>query len=365
MPSTKSTVGRTRSVCAGSRPSDRIPGVSVLLALGALALLPACQFNEERALSEPAAWGRELPFVTPAIETTPVAAQGDAADDSVVLAGSESGWIVGTDKQYGLRIYALDGTEVQDLPVGRVNNVDSVRRASDEYLLAASNRTTQTIDLFIATFTADAIDVRQVGSLALPLEVPYGLCMATAGDGAIVFVGDKAGRVQEWRVDADLSGRLLREHRFDSQTEGCVVDELSGTLYVGEEAAGIWAVDLATEKRVLIDAVGAGRLTADVEGLDIYRGDDRVLIASSQGDHSFVAYRLPGGKPLNHFRVRASADRGIDGVSETDGVAISHEPLPGFPAGVMVVQDGYNRQPTAPQNFKIIDWREVSALLAR
>ena len=42
----------------------------------------------------------------------------------------------------------------------------------------------------------------------------------------------------------------------------------------------------------------------------------------------------------------------------------------GFPQGLLVTQDGFNSKPGLEdeyetQNFKVIDWRDVEALLAR
>jgi 3-phytase len=54
---------------------------------------------------------------------------------------------------------------------------------------------------------------------------------------------------------------------------------------------------------------------------------------------------------------------GIDGVSETDGLTVSAAALPGYPQGVLIVQDGRNQLPQQPQNFKVVDWRKVQALI--
>lgn len=59
------------------------------------------------------------------------------------------------------------------------------------------------------------------------------------------------------------------------------------------------------------------------------------------------------------FNVAANLDKGIDSAGETDGLTVTPAALPGYPEGTLVVQDGYNRMPLQPQNFKIIDWHEV------
>lgn len=329
---------------------------------------------------------RKIQAVQPALETEPVDTAGDAADDPAVLAGSRGrAWIVGADKQRGLRAYDLQGRQIHFLPRGRLNNVDAVALEEDRFLIAASNRSAKSIDLFLADLAAGRLEFR--AAVPLDLDDPYGLCMGVLPDERIaVFVGDTGGRVETWTIDpAGLSGRLWRTLEFDGQTEGCVYDPASRRLFVGEEARGIWSVEPGSGERRLFDAVGAGLLTADVEGLDIYQGaGGRRLVASSQGDDSFVVYFLgdssndalgdaahdppggpkiggptTGGPPPTKFRIVADRHAGLDGASETDGLAVTAKPLPGFPRGLLVVQDGRNRAPDANQNFKVVDWRNV------
>ena len=37
--------------------------------------------------------------------------------------------------------------------------------------------------------------------------------------------------------------------------------------------------------------------------------------------------------------------------------------LPGYPRGILVVQDDGNPKPEQDQNFKLVDWAEVEAAL--
>lgn len=289
---------------------------------------------------------------------------GDAADDPVVLVFDDGNdaWIVGTDKQFGLRVYDLDGNELHALATGRLNNVDAVELDSERFLIAASNRTIPAIDLYEA-----APGQQQIGLVArLPLDLvePYGLCMADIGNRTFVFVGDKTGVVQQWLIADAWQGSLVNTYRFASQTEGCVVDAESKTLFVGEEARGIWAVALGNTTMKLLDSTEREYLVADVEGLDIYDdGGTKLLIASSQGDSSYVVYELPAGNPVLKFRIADNKAQGIDGTSDTDGIAVSSAALPGYPAGMLVVQDGYNVAFFRNQNFKVVDWREIAALI--
>ena len=345
----------------------RRPWFAAAIPLAAM-LLSACQFNEARVLAGNDGYGNRLASVSPSAETTPVASPEDAADDSVVLvsASGRSAWIAAADKRFGLRVYELSGTELPALaaPVGRLNNIDAVSLGPDRFLLLASNRTRPAISVFDATISGNRLEIVELPEQPLELAEPYGLCAGTLAGTHHVFVGDKDGEVQQWRLDAAGSARYVKSYRFATQTEGCVVDAEASRLFVGEEAAGIWAVNLADGTMSLVDEVGAGRLIADVEGLDIYHGNGkRLLVASSQGDHAFAVYALPDVTPLLRFRIVADESTGIDGVSETDGIAVTSRALEGYPAGILVAQDGYNVAPAENQNFKIVDWRAIEALL--
>ena len=355
----KNMVAPTRWDCASPRYKRRLRAGLSLLVAGALA---SCSASGPLDNNGP---GETLPVVAPAAETEPVKRFGDAADDPAILvAMNRVAWIAGTDKKFGLRIYDLEGKELHALATGRLNNVDAVAIGDSEFLLAASNRTTISIDVYRADIASNSVEL--LNAIALDYEEPYGLCMTAGEDGIEVFVGDKTGRVEQWSIDSGYAGTRVAEFAFDSQTEGCVFDADRRVLFVGEEERGIWAVDMQSGTKTLLDEIDAGRLTADVEGLDIYRDDERsLLLASSQGDNSFVVYDLDSYRPLLRFRVGDNVQARLDGVSETDGIAATNRALPGFDQGVLVVQDGRNTAPRARQNFKIIDWRDIDALLPK
>ena len=317
---------------------------------GLIMLISAC------ASSQPA----QVASVVPDFETEPVANEGDAADDPAILVDGPVVRILGTNKRAGLALYDLTGAERTFLASGRVNNVDALPLEPGLFLAAASNRTETALDLYRIDTGRDRIELL----LRQPLDMidPYGLCMGQTPEMS-VFVGDKEGKVERW-VLQDEALELQQTLQFDGQTEGCVYDPVDGVLYVGEEERGIWAVNLnGDESRHLLAATDGADLVADVEGLDIYRDDQgrRFLIASSQGDDSYLIYSLPGGRKLLKFRVVDDPAAGLDGSQETDGLAVTSQSLPGYPGGLLVVQDGENAPDN--QNFKGIDWRRIEALV--
>jgi 3-phytase len=136
---------------------------------------------------------------------------------------------------------------------------------------------------------------------------------------------------------------------------------------MGEEDEGIWLAkaepSAQTEAKLIINV--GDILKDDVEGMEVYYGEyTNYLMVSSQGNDSFVVYGLWDDYPmLTNFRVDMNLRNAIDGVSETDGLTVTSIALPGFPMGALIVQDGRNRLPQQPQNFKVIDWRQVQALI--
>jgi len=307
-------------------------------------------------------------------QTTPVAAFGDAADDPAIWINEQdakNSLILGTDKRRGLMVYDLAGNKVQSLNIGRLNNVDvrqhqGINNETHTWI-TASNRTLNSISVF----TVDSDNqVNHVTEIATNLPEIYGMCMYSSESGYYVFVNDKSGLFQQYKLtgeQSNLSGELVREFTLPSQPESCSADDNLGQLFAGEEDAGIWyigAEPTAGNKAVKLQSVNE-QLVADVEGMEIYHANDaRYLVVSSQGDNSYVLYKISDDKEpslsfTGKFNVIANLDKGIDGVGETDGLTVTATALPGYPEGMLIVQDGYNRMPLQPQNFKIIDWREV------
>lgn len=315
-----------------------------------------------------------LPQVHAVIETPPVDRFGDAADDPAIWynkAQPMMSRVLGTHKRYGLMVYDLQGNELQTFASGRVNNVD-VRYGIDiggktMDIAAASNRSNNSISLYgINRVTGD---VSWLSDVATDLEDVYGLCMYQSQTGIYVFINDKGGRYQQYRVTGGQlpEAEKVREFLLPSQPEGCVADDTSGRLFMGEEAAGVWLIAADPDKSAKPEMIlrTGGVLHADVEGIAIAKANalhkrDYLLI-SSQGNNSYVVmeadspYRIRGA-----FRVGINGADGLDGSAETDGLEIiSHNFGGTFDAGLMVVQDGFNLMPQEPQNFKYISWREV------
>jgi len=353
------------------------PGVAAATALGLW--LAGCAGFGSDAPKDGTPSGTPVPA---AHETVAVATvNSDAADDPEIWADPRDpnrAVIFGADKKAGLYAYGLDGQVRAFLPEGPLNNIDLrdgfMVGGKAQVLIAASHRSRGGALLFL--MDPDTLDVRTWGLVPVPVSEPYGLCMARRGDDVVVIVVGKDGDVRQVRV-RDQGGEPVgvEEQSFavGSQSEGCVVDDETGALYVGEEMKGIWRYSLdptAGGARTLLEAAPSPRLTPDVEGLTLLRDlDQTFLIASSQGDNAFAVWRVAGEAADYQGRFSVAAAGDVDAVSGTDGVAALGGPVGPYAEGLIVVQDDADTEGAssevrrARQNFKLVDWRAVKSAL--
>ncbi len=323
------------------------------------------------ALAEP------LPVLTPLVQTDEVPSLGDAADDPAIWLHPDEpsrSRVLGTDKQGGLLVYDLQGRQLQDLRVGRLNNVD-LRAGFDlggqrVDLAVASHRDGNALQFFAIDRASG--ELSDLGLAPTALSDIYGLCLFQQPDGVIhAIANDKDGTFVQYRLDGS-SGRvqatLARQFKVASQPEGCVADDRNQRLFVGEEDVAVWTLDARAEAPAeLQQVIAAGdRVRADIEGLAFYQGEQRdYLVISSQGNDSYVV--LDGQAPYavrGAFRIGLDAARGIDGVSETDGLEVTSANLGGpWSQGMLVVQDGRKRMPEGRQNYKYLPWSAVAEAL--
>ena len=332
----------------------------------------------------PAAAPPKVVAVTPRVESVPANSFGDAADDPAIWAHPTDparSLVIATDKKAGLYLYDMQGQVVQFLPDGKMNNVD-LREGFDldgqpVVLVTASNRTDKSIAIYrLDTEKRQLVNVAD-GVQPTGMGDPYGLCMyrSISDGGTYVFINGDDTAMRQWRLVASGDGKVRTEHvrdlAFDSQTEGCVVDDATGTLYVNEEDVAMWRMSAdpaAGEARTAVDRVDANpAIKDDLEGVGMYDlGDGRgYFVVSSQGNDTYAVYRREGKQEyLGSFAVVADPARGIDGISETDGLEVTSRNLgPGFEHGAMIAQDGRNVMPVENQNYKYVSWEDIAKAL--
>lgn len=335
--------------------------------------------HRARLAWQPQALAQTAPIISlpAAAETDAVPSLGDAADDPAIWVHPRNpaqSRVLGTDKKGGLLVYDLNGREVQDLRVGRLNNVD-VRSdfrlgAKQVDLAVASNRDRNSLHLFAIDRVSGML--ADIGQIATPLTDIYGLCMFKDRQGGIhAIANDKDGTFVQYRLDGTTGqprGELVRRFKVETQPEGCVADDRNERLFVGEEDVAVWVLDARAEAPTALEKVidVGGPVHDDIEGLALYQGTSGdYLVISSQGNDSYVVldaqapYAVRGA-----FRIGLNAERGIDGASETDGLEVTSANLGGiWSRGMLVVQDGRKRMPEGAQNYKYLPWSAVADAL--
>ncbi|WP_225204681.1 phytase [Novosphingobium huizhouense] len=324
------------------------------------------------ALAGPASAAPVTVEVTAKAETAPVGTgNADAADDPAIWrnpANPAASLIVATDKKAGLYLYGLDGRPRDFSPDGRLNNVDLVDMGAAGVIVVASDRNDEArAKLRLYRLDTRAAKLVPLGTVEAGWGEGYGVCLWRQGKALHAFSVMKHGFVSQVAIDlsgAAPAGEIVRWLKLATQTEGCVVDPRSATLFVGEEDRGIWAFDAragaAIDGRLVAEVDGA-QLVADVEGLALAPVGRRGgwLVASSQGDNAYALFKLPGMTPAGRFRIAAGK---LGATEETDGIALATGSFGGqYPAGLFVAQDGENAP--AAQNFKLVSWADVLAAL--
>jgi 3-phytase len=200
-------------------------------------------------------------------------------------------------------------------------------------------------------------------------------------DGAVfAIVAPKSGPATnylwQYRLELDGAGgvRVTYVRRFgafsglgaapgeDGEIEAVAVDDELGYVYYADERFGIrkWHADpdhpdAAHELAVF----GTDGYTGDREGLALYTRPDGTgyLVSADQlpGATRLHVYPREGmpAEPHGHPRL-AVVPTGAD---ETDGLEVVSQPLPGYPAGLLVMMN------SGPRNFLLFDWRMLARLL--
>ncbi|MEH1985032.1 MULTISPECIES: phytase [unclassified Nostoc] len=351
-------------------------------------------------------------------ETLPVDQRADADDPAIYVNATNSAdsLVLTSVKNAGLRVYDLSGNLLQTVNPGgiRYNNIDlqyGFKLGNQSVDIAvASDRNNDKLAIFkinpnptIPGQYLEDITDSNIATIfqAAPFEPPYSpstrssygltLYRSPITNDYYVFTSRReTGDIAQFKLidkgNNQIGAELVREFTIPSpttagrspQTEGMVVDQETGFLYIAQEDVGIWKFQAEPNGGTtgkLIDRVrfeGGSHLTDDAEGLTIYYGKNGTgyLLASSQGDSTFVAYTREGNNEyVGNFAIGNNGS--IDSVQESDGADVINVPLgPNFPFGLFVTQDGSNEpakivsdegeEENISSNFKLVPWENIA-----
>ena len=300
------------------------------------------------------------------IETAPVFARDDAADDICILenkSAPDQSLIISSDKKYGIIVYDLKGDKINEYNLGRINNVDIIPSKSLEhhFIVCGTNRSHNSIDLYLFN-ESGALVKHLLRTKVKSLKDVYGITFYNGDVNTYLFVSDKKGNVEQWIYNNDESEpkiSKLRSLKFSSLVEGIVTDEFKAKVYIAQERKGIWEINVSPAlplNRKLIYKKNKF-IKPDFEGLtlrDETNGKGQ-LIASIQGSNGYLVLDRQTLSPSYFFRIIGGET--IDGTTETDGIDVSTISTKKFPKGFFIAQDDDNDG--LNQNFKIVDWQKI------
>jgi len=317
--------------------------------------------------------------VTAALETPVMTSEGDSADDpAIYINPNGGGFIAATDKQSGLYIYNLDGTQREYMALGTVNNVDLregfIYKGKPHVLMVMSNDEINAIETRLYDTSSDTFITPVGARLATGTLSPYGICLGkSVNDTYHVGVTTKAG-IYEQHIISEIDGKMglrkVRDFSTGSKTEGCAFDDRSRYVYIAEEEGGLYrypASPSGKDAQTVLAKVGEYGLAADFEGVTIYESgvDAGYVIVSAQGNNSYGLFALPSMEYAGRFTI---GDGVVDGTSTTDGIAATSTSTANFPKGFLIVQDDIDdtslSEGRKKQNVKIVDWRDIEDGLA-
>lgn len=192
-----------------------------------------------------------------------------------------------------------------------------------------------------------------------------------------LFVNAKTAEYLQYKLvwaNESLQTTLVRTFTGGSggQVEGCVTDEANGWVFIGEEPKALWRYDgepdVDSPEGYLVDQVGSGHMWADVEGVTLVEGasaDRGFILVSQQGISAYNVYKR--AEPHDYvltFTVGANVEKGIDAVSNTDGIAAVGTNLgEHFPYGLFVTHDDTNELveggTSTQASFKIVSLADI------
>ncbi len=323
--------------------------------------------------------------ITPDFETEGVGTYfDDAADDPAIWFNNKNpdqSLVFGTDKKQGIYTYSIKGKTLNFSELGSINNID-LRYHNDQLHIVVSNRTTNMLEYWIfekdiySTFTNydNPFTKAKIHKIFDPEMSVYGICMGVVNNQLMALLTEEEGpKIQLWNLDDGFIHQETNINEFErpgpykvnevDEAEGCVFDDSNLTVFVSREGrrGELRAYSLPDLNFKVIIDTRLGEILGDPEGLAIYEDDKNgFLILSSQGGSKFNIYDR--NEPYSFIKSFYIISNDIDGVQDTDGIAISSENFGIFEYGMMIAQDGYNSDQLGEyesQNFKIISFKKI------
>jgi myo-inositol-hexaphosphate 3-phosphohydrolase len=274
--------------------------------------------------------------------------------------------VIASDKSAGrLFVYDLQGALLQSLPAVKPGNVDvrqGVTLGRTAMDVVVVNQRAEGFKLLIDRIDPQSRKLVRLDDGSCTTGPNYGGCLYHSDKTRRLFFicTSESGKVEQYELKGkDGGGMQATNVRTLSigKCEGAVADDQAASLYIAEEAKGVWKFNAepdGPEAGLLIAKVGEHGLRGDVEGLALLRNTSGmgILLVSDQGRSRFMAYR--GDSPHAYL-----GEFAVAGAVATDGVAACAANLgPSYPGGIFVCHTDRR-----PRPLLLTPWPQIDAYL--
>lgn len=276
-----------------------------------------------------------------ACETSALTSIENVREASVMPLSTEqqgSGWLLASETD-GLQLLNSQAEPVASLS-GAYGLIDS-RSTADGWLVMSVLRSKNQPQLLAVT--------QQAFTPLLQLPVPdfkvEDLCLyRDAQQHLYGFLVDGRGQAEQWLLAQDgqalSEARLVRQLNLPPETEFCSVDDTHHTLFVSEEAVGVWAIDAtpegAPERHPVALLAPFGNLQGEVAGIAAVKGG--VIILDSERKQ-LLGYQFPRQDEGDSLAVPVVSSAVLE-LDDPDGMSL-------MPAdntvAVAIIDEGVNR----------------------
>lgn len=292
-----------------------------------------------------AAFAQRVPWT---YETPPVTS-GQPGDPAFLLSPGPT--VVGTDALNPVLSFWQLGQPDLSFPVGPVNSADA--RGT---LVAVASFNTNTV-LFFQAEDDGGFTQLNTGGFSVPSPKHVALRQTVAGDFEL-YVDTSTLTIEHHGLA--ISGGTITftaqpPMRVAEVPSGIAVDDRTGQLYVSQPSLGLVRVEFDTNRSFLL-SIDAGHLGTRVGGVDLLpMADGGVLIFTAAPNETQIDVHTGRGAYVGTLTV-GDVDGGPRSLGTPDSLDVFAQPAPGFPRGVLVVEDSTNL------NYKVVSLADVDAV---
>lgn len=263
--------------------------------------------------------------------------------------------IVGTDPNLAGVFLWEPGQLPTVLPVGLVKAADA--RGP---MLVVSSSTGNTVLVFHVSNTGN---VTQLDTGGFNVPTPGFIALSQGTDGGFeVWVDTSSQTVEHFAMSAVVDGgvtfRALSTITVPQTPTGLAVDDRRRRLYVAQPTLGVLTVEPNGNQDFLI-SIDAGQLGVVVGGLDLFLAADggTLVFSAAPADEQVKVHAHVGTQaPFRAALQFGDTDGGGARLTLPRSVDVFEQPLPGFPKGLLVIEDG------ASHNYKVVSLVDVDAV---